>query len=37
MVIKLHEEEKLCMVTDEINEQQPRIVCSMGFALKAEE
>lgn len=33
MVIKLHEEEKLCIVTDEIKEQEPRIVCSMGFAL----
>jgi len=32
MVISLHEEEKLCIVTDEIKEQEPHVVCSLGFA-----
>lgn len=34
MVIHLHDEEKLCIVTEEIKEQEPHIVCSMGFALE---
>lgn len=35
MVIRLHDEEKLCIVTDEIKEQEPHIVCSMGFSKAA--
>ena len=31
MVIRLHEEDRLCNVTEEVQQAEPEIVCSMGL------
>ena len=31
LVVTLHQEDKLCLVRDEVENQEPQIICSLGL------